>query len=99
MFLGRVRAKGKTYLYLKKYCIRENYEANATIIYAFGRIDNALSKMYEWKNDFSSFPLELKQQGCTKKDLLNWIDTLESGIHKRSGRSFIHQQNIYEFTK
>ncbi|UOQ47214.1 hypothetical protein MUN88_14175 [Gracilibacillus caseinilyticus] len=92
MYLERVKAKGKTYLYLKKYCVREFYERNNKTVYGFGRIEKALKQMYKWQQDYSTFPQELKKEGCTKKDLMTWIDTLETGIHK-TGRSFVHQTN------
>ncbi len=63
-------------------------------VYRFGRIDNALRQMYKWQKDFSEFPEELKKEGCKKKDLSSWINTLESGLHP-TGRSFTTQYNIY----
>ncbi len=98
MYLERVKAKGRTYLYLKKYCVREHYESKSVTIFAFGRIEKALKTMYKWKNDHSTIPQELIQEGCSRNDLMTWINTLETGIHKRSGRSFVYQHDIYEYT-
>lgn len=67
-------------------------------IYGFGRMDKALSSMYKWYNDFSTFPKELKQEGCCKNDLKRWITTIETGLHK-SGRSFVHQKSVFEYLK
>lgn len=87
MYLERVKAKGRYYLYLRKYKVRRYYESNKKTIYGFGRIDNALTQMYEWRNNFTKFPQELIDRGCTYDDLLEWIDTLENGVHK-TGRTF-----------
>lgn len=96
MYLERVRAKGKTYLYLKKYYVRDNYSNNTMTIYGFGRIEQALKQMYRWKCDLSTLPEDLKQEDCSIKDLDTWIATLETGVHK-SGRSFVMQTDIFEY--
>lgn len=87
MYLERVRSKGRTYLYAKKYKPGINDYSNSIIVYRFGRIDFALNKLYRWKNDFRYVPEELKKEGCTMKDIKTWIRTLETGVHK-SGRRF-----------
>ncbi|MBM4765453.1 hypothetical protein [Bacillus sp. B15-48] len=88
MYLERVNSKGRQYLYLKCYQTREYYSNNKITVYSFGRIDTALKKMYSWKKDFSYFPKELKNAGCKKEDLESWIETLETGVHKKTGRKF-----------
>lgn len=75
-------------MYLRKYKVREFYESNKKTVYRFGRIEDALSKMHYWKRNFELFPKQLKTYGCTYDDLCSWIDTLESGKHKSSGRRF-----------
>lgn len=96
MYLERVKAKGKTYLYVRKYCVRPNYSNNTMTVFRFGRLDKALRQLYIWKHDFNKLPNELKTEGCTKQDVIDWISTIESGIHK-SGRSFLHQNDIFEY--
>lgn len=86
-YLERVRAKGNVYLYLKEYAVRKHYANNSIIIYRFGRIDQALKNMQNWKRNYSLFPIKLKKMGFNKKDLMIWIETLESGVHK-TGRVF-----------
>lgn len=79
MFLERVRAKGNYYLYLKAYSVRSNYAKPYVTVYKFGRVERALKNMKAWKNDFNSFPGELKELGLNKKDLDSWIRAIESG--------------------
>lgn len=78
MFLERSVSKGKVYLYLKQYAVRQNYANQKIILYSFGRMEKALQNMYAWKNDFSTFPRELTDIGCTKRDLLSWIRKIET---------------------
>lgn len=87
LYLERVCSKGQYYLYLRKYKVRSYYESNKKTVYRFGRIEDALSRMYFWKRNFELFPHELKVYGCTYDDLLSWINTLENGVHK-TGRTF-----------
>ena len=77
-FLERVNSHGFTYLYLNEYAVRKNYSTNRMTIYRFGRIENALEKMYRWQNNFSEFPNELKKLGFNKYDLNKWIDRVEN---------------------
>lgn len=88
MYLERVISKGNCYLYLKAYSVRTNYSRPYKTVYKFGRIETALQNMKAWKSDFSSFPGELKELGLNKTDLDNWIKTLETGKHTRTGREF-----------
>jgi hypothetical protein len=92
LFLERAHAKGYSYLYLKKYDARENYANNKIIIYRFGRVQEALKKMYKWRDNFNLFPGELIEEGCTKEDLDIWIKTLETGVHVKTGRMFKMKQ-------
>lgn len=81
MYLERVKSNGRHYLYLKEYAVREHYISPKITLYAFGRIEKALEKMYYWRDNFKEFPKELEKVGCTKKDLLNWIRKLERDIN------------------
>lgn len=83
MYLERVKSKGRYYLYLKEYAVREYNLTPKVTLFAFGRLEKALKEMYYWRDNFKYFPKELKRVGCTKKDLLNWICKLEKDIDGR----------------
>lgn len=83
-----MKSKEVYYLYLKQYEVRPYYSNNKVTIYSFGRIENALKDMISWRKDFTTFPHELKKNGCTKKELDLWIETLETGTHTRTGKKF-----------
>lgn len=91
-YLSRIHSKGRCYLYLKEYAVRKHYSSRSIIIYRFGRLEIALSDMKKWKRNFNLFPKELKKEGFCKKDLDQWIRTLETGIHK-TGRIFAINHN------
>jgi len=89
MYLKTKTAKGKKYIYL--YCYSNEYKEishkkKVKRLYSFGRNDIALEKLKNWRKDFSSFPEDLKGYGCTKKDLIDWIVTMETGITKTGKR-------------
>lgn len=89
MYLKTMTAKGNKYIYLYCYSneIREENPRNKEKrLYSFGRNDIALVRLKSWKKDFSSFPDDLKSLGCTKRDLIDWLRTLETGITKTGKR-------------
>lgn len=88
LFLERVTSKGNCYLYLRQYSVREHYHNNKITVFSFGRIERALKTMYSWNKDFQTFPQELIEIGCSKEDLQRWIETLETGVHQKTGRKF-----------
>jgi hypothetical protein len=83
MFLTQSKAKGKKYIYLCCYAPMDSKK----IVYRFGRLEVAIEKMRKWKTDFETFPEELKELECTKKDLIQWISTIETGVTK-TGKKF-----------
>lgn len=86
-FLTQVRSNGKQYVYLAEYCGQQKHSTRREKrIYSFGSIDEALYSMYYWRMAYETFPMELKDMGYEKKDLDEWIGTLESGVSK-TGRS------------
>ena len=89
MHLKGKTAKGKKYIYLYSYAgyEREKKSTKAISVYSFGRNDKALKQLKEWKEDFKSFPKPLRELGCTKGDLLEWIVTVETGVTK-TGKVF-----------
>lgn len=80
MFISQKRAKGNLYIYLFEYSNTGTY--NTQSLYGFGRKEIALNNMRKWRKDFSLFPKELIEFGCTRKDLNEWIKTLETGVTK-----------------
>jgi hypothetical protein len=82
MFLTQSKAKGKRYLYLCCYAPMDSKK----IVYKFGRLELAIEKMRKWKMNFETFPVALKELGCTKKDLIQWINTIETGVTKTGKR-------------
>lgn len=82
MFLRQVKSKGNRYLYLCCYDSNEYLSDNKKKLYSFGRTEKALIQMKKWSRDFSTFPIELKEIGCKKEDLEEWIRTLTTGITK-----------------
>lgn len=87
LFLMTIKSKGKVYIYLTAYEMSYKGLASRKTLYGFGRNDIAAEKMYGWKEDFSTFPKELLELGCTQDDLNNWIQSIETGITK-NGRKF-----------
>lgn len=86
-FLSQVRSRGQQYIYLTEYRGKEQYSTRTEVnIFAFGNRENAVAKMYYWLENFHKFPKELVELGYGRKDLLEWIDTMETGISK-TGRS------------
>lgn len=87
VFLENKKAKGNRYIYL---CCYQSYELNDSgrkFVYGFGRLELAIEKMYSWRDDFKSFPVELIDLGCGRNDLNDWIHTIETGITK-TGKQF-----------
>lgn len=84
MFISHIKSKGNLYVYLYEYTNTGN--SNKQSLYGFGRKEKALKNMRVWRKDFSLFPKELVEFGCTKKDLNEWIKTLETGVTKTGKR-------------
>lgn len=80
-------AKEKKYIYLYCYSKEKSHRNKEKRLFSFGRNDIALEKFKKWRKDYSLFPEELKRLGCTKKDLIDWIVTIETGITK-TGKQF-----------
>ncbi|MGG3805838.1 hypothetical protein [Metabacillus fastidiosus] len=87
MFLSGLKVKNTYYIYLTAYNARDPYGSRKKTLYKFGRLDEAVLKMYYWRDNFSNFPYVLVELGCTEDDLREWINTLETGITK-TGRKF-----------
>lgn len=87
IFLTTVKAKGKHYIYLRQYKVRDYYTTKKETLFGFGRKEKAIKIMYEWQMNFSDFPQKLIGLGCNESDLKEWINTMETGITK-TGRSF-----------
>jgi hypothetical protein len=90
LYLSTVKAKGNQYIYLCGYSRERkgsHYSKNVETLFRFGRKEVAILKMYSWKENFSSFPVELKNIGCGRLDLEDWIKTLETGVTK-TGKQF-----------
>lgn len=87
MFISHVNSKGNQYIYLYTYCNQEEISSGKQSIYGFGRKEQAIKKMRSWRNDFSQFPKELIEFGCTREDLIDWIRTMETGVTK-TGKKF-----------
>ncbi|MFD2446687.1 hypothetical protein ACFSO7_22365 [Bacillus sp. CGMCC 1.16607] len=82
MYLQTAKAKGNAYIYLVAYEMSYKGLASRRTLYGFGRKDKAAKKMYSWKENFSTFPTELLELGCTQDDLNYWIQYVETGITK-----------------
>lgn len=86
MYLERVKAKGKHYLYLRTYDSSITYSKNKKVtLYRFGRLDNAIEEIEEWRKDPGKLPQKLKELNCTRGDLVSWIDYLRNKTAKRTG--------------
>lgn len=85
MFISYVTSKGNQYIYLYEYCNSESKTKQS--LYGFGRKEVAIKNMRKWKREFSLFPQELRDFGCTMKDLNDWIRTMETGVTK-TGKKF-----------
>lgn len=80
-FLSVNRSNGIKYIYLREYTPQEDYiERTSRLVYSFGRIEKALPMLKKWHKHFEIlFPEDLKEHGFSKKDLLEWIEQLETG--------------------
>lgn len=87
MYLKTMTAKEKKYIYLYCYSKEKSHRNKEKRLFSFGRNDIALEQFKKWRKDYSLFPEELKSLGCTKKDLIDWIVTIETGITK-TGKQF-----------
>ncbi|PHE46926.1 hypothetical protein COF53_14875 [Bacillus pseudomycoides] len=87
-FLKFVRSKGSQYVYLAK-GIKESGKKKTVTIFGFGKMPNALERLYNWRDEYDSlFPNELKQMNYDWHDLNEWILSLETGYSKK-GRKLI----------
>lgn len=86
-WLSQYKAKDKVYVYLQEYTSSDETSKKCRNIFSFGRKDRSLQMLNGWLKDFpSAFPLELIELGFGKEDLMEWINTLETGVTK-TGRS------------
>ncbi len=86
-YLTQVNVKGEKYIYLTEYIGQQQYTARREKnVYSFGINQKALFKMRMWEKIPELFPQKLQNLGYGKKDLLEWIKTLETGKSK-TGRS------------
>lgn len=77
MYLERVKAKGRYYVYLKMYDQNVTYSKDKrVIVHSFGRQEKALNDMKKWEKNFSEMPESLKKIGATEKELHSWINYL-----------------------
>lgn len=84
MYLDRVKAKGRQYLYLKMYDTEVTYSKDKRVVlYRFGREEKALQNMYLWLSDINKMPVELKELNCNKDDLKKWIYQLEIRMKRK----------------
>ncbi|TKI45566.1 hypothetical protein [Bacillus mycoides] len=89
VFFKFVRSKGNLYVYLAK-GIRIDGKKKTITIYSFGKILEALEKLYSWRENFEEmFPEELIELGYYYDDLDEWILTLETGYSKRGRKLLI----------
>ncbi|PFZ07186.1 hypothetical protein COL60_19405 [Bacillus pseudomycoides] len=93
-FLTFNRSKGKIYVYLTK-ALRDNGKKKNITLYKFGRLDNALERMYAWRDDFENkFPAELLNLGYDWNDLHDWILSLETGYSKKGRKLIVTEINV-----
>ena len=93
-FLTFNRSKGKIYVYLTK-ALRDNGKKKNITLYKFGRLDNALERMYVWRDDFENkFPAELLNLGYDWNDLHDWILSLETGYSKKGRKLIVAEINV-----
>ncbi|MBU8905568.1 hypothetical protein [Desertibacillus haloalkaliphilus] len=86
-YLSQVKVKGRRYIYLTEYIGMSRFTTKTEInVFSFGNREKALEKMTWWRKYFQEFPQELIDRGYGKKDLDEWIRTLETGKSK-TGRS------------
>jgi hypothetical protein len=76
LFLETAKAKGKRYIYLRSYAVKQ-HSKNLETHYRFGRKEIAIEKIKRWMEHFEEFPMELLELGCTKNDLGTWKSKLE----------------------
>ncbi|MDY7965284.1 hypothetical protein [Bacillus thuringiensis] len=72
---------GRTYVYLVR-AIYKNQKKKNIPLFSFGRLEDALNNLYDWREDFEQFPPILTDLGFTWEDLHDWILTLETGYSK-----------------
>jgi hypothetical protein len=72
MYLKSVKSKGNIYIYL---CAYNNQEQDKKTLFSFGRVDKAIKKMYEWKEN--KLPVDLIEIGCCREDLFVWIKKIK----------------------
>jgi hypothetical protein len=72
---------GRTYVYLVRATYKNKTKKNIPL-FSFGRLEDALNNMYDWRNNFDIFPVLLSELGYSWEDLHEWILTLETGYSK-----------------
>lgn len=85
-YLTRRKARGHTYIYLKK-SKREGKKIKELNLYSFGKMPEAIERMYEIREKPEIFPDELKNLGFNLDHLDEWILTIETKTTS-SGRPF-----------
>lgn len=75
------KKNGRTYVYLVR-AIYKNQKKKNIPLFSFGRLEDALNNLYDWREDFEQFPPILTDLGFTWEDLHDWILTLETGYSK-----------------
>lgn len=78
MYLERVKAKGRYYIYLKAYDSTITYGQKKVTLYNFGREEHAIKDIREWLKDKNKLPRKLKNVGCVRRDLESWLNSLEA---------------------
>jgi len=84
--LTRKKARGSIYIYLRE-SFRKGEKVTNKNIYSFGKMPEALESLYSFREDYSSFPSELLEEGYNLDDLDEWILTLETQV-TGTGRDF-----------
>ncbi|EOP32812.1 MULTISPECIES: hypothetical protein [Bacillus] len=72
---------GRTYVYLVRATYKNQKKKNIPL-FSFGRLEDALNNMYDWRDNFDLFPVLLSELGYSWEDLHEWILTLETGYSK-----------------
>ncbi|WP_324664704.1 hypothetical protein [Bacillus cereus] len=75
------KKNGRTYVYLVRATYKHQKKKNIPL-FSFGRLEDALNNLYDWREDFEQFPSILTDLGFTWEDLNDWILTLETGYSK-----------------
>jgi hypothetical protein len=94
-YLSQIKSGGHQYIYLTEYCGNQEFSTKIERhVYSFGNSRMALLKMKRWIRKFNTeFPADLKNMGYTKKDLEQWINTLETGVTARGRKFKVDKQN------